>query len=308
MALKIVPASEPIEVKQLTVCLYAAPGLGKTSAAFTAEKPLLLDFDGGAYRSGFRKDTVQIAAWSDVAAIAATDLEPYRTVVVDTAGRALDQLTAFLMSQDPKLRNKSGALTLQGYGALKAAFTSWLRTLHTFGKDVVLIAHSDEQRNGDDVIERLDVQGGSKGEIYKSADAMGRIYIENGQRILNFSPTDVAFGKNPAQFPPLVIPNFGQDGAFLAGVVAKIKAHLNQQAEESQKAQSALLDWKAKFEQTTKDEKPADAFNKLMPEVEKAPTAIKANAKRLMVDVAKKAGIAFDKDAKKFVQPAAANV
>jgi hypothetical protein len=49
--------------------------------------------------------------------------------------------------------------------------------LNSFGKDVVLIAHMDEQRNGDDIIERLDVQGGSKGEIYKAADAMGRVAV-----------------------------------------------------------------------------------------------------------------------------------
>jgi hypothetical protein len=128
---------------------------------------------------------------------------------VDTAGRALDVLTADIIRRNPKA-GRGGALTLQGYGTLKAEFVAWLKHLNGMGKDVVLIAHMDEQRNGDDIIERLDVQGGSKGEIYKAADAMGRIAIRDGKRILNFSPTDAAFGKNPGQLEPLHDPAPGQ--------------------------------------------------------------------------------------------------
>src|SRR5690606_10816872 len=116
------------------------------------------------------------------------------------------------------------------------------KLLNGFGKDVVLIAHMDEQRNGDEIIERLDVQGGSKGEIYKAADAMGRISIRDGKRWLNFSPTDPAFGKNPGQLEPLQVPHKGApefDG-FLAGVIASIKASLNALTEEQAATQKRL--------------------------------------------------------------------
>jgi len=241
MALRITKSADPIRVERLNVCLYAQPGIGKTSLAFTAEDPLLLDFDRGAHRAANRRDIVQVNAWGDVTGITEEDLAPYKTVIVDTAGRALDVLSADIIRRNPKM-GRGGALTLQGYGQLKSEFVAWLKMINGFGKDVILIAHMDEQRNGDEIIERLDVQGGSKGEIYKAADAMGRISVRDGKRMLNFSPTDAAFGKNPGQLEPLVIPHKDApefDG-FLAGVVADIKSALNTLTEEQAVAQERL--------------------------------------------------------------------
>lgn len=45
MALRIISANEPMKVDQLVVTIYGQPGVGKTSLGFTAESPLLLDFD-----------------------------------------------------------------------------------------------------------------------------------------------------------------------------------------------------------------------------------------------------------------------
>src|SRR5690606_17060226 len=102
---------------------------------------------------------------------------------------------------------KAGVLSQQGWGRLKARFVAWLKMLNDSGKDVVLIAHGTEKMDGETVNARLDVQGGSKDEIYKSVDAMGRVYIRNGKRVLNFDPTESAFGKNPAGFGIIEIPS-----------------------------------------------------------------------------------------------------
>lgn len=237
MSLKITRASDPITVDRLNVVLYAPPGIGKTSIAFTSESPLLLDFDGGAHRAANRKDIVRVGDWSDVAGISGDDVAPFKTVIIDTAGRALDALTADIIRANPK-HGRGGALTLQGYGELKSRFISFMKLLNGFGKDVVLIAHMDEQRSGDEVIERLDVQGGSKNEIYKAADAMGRLVIEGADRWLRFSPTDAAFGKNPGQLDPLKVPHHAStdfDG-FLARVIQQTKDRLNELTEDQRKA------------------------------------------------------------------------
>lgn len=297
MALKITKAADPINVERLNVVIYGPPGIGKSSLAFTADRPLLLDFDNGAHRTINRKDAVIVSDWSDVAGITGDDLEPFKTVIVDTAGRALDVLTADIIRSNPKL-GRGGALTLQGYGELKARFTSFLKLLNSFGKDVVLIAHMDEQRNGDDLIERLDVQGGSKGEIYKAADAMGRLVIVNGQRRLLFSPTDAAFGKNPGQLPPLDVPTFDKPefASFLAGVIARTKDRLNELTEEQREA-IAEQEW---FREALPKVADVDGINGLIDRAKKAGRAVS----HMLADRATELGLTFDKAKGAYAAPA----
>lgn len=298
----ITKATDPIIVKQLTMVFYAPPGAGKTSLGFTAESPLLLDFDRGAYRSQFRGDTVQVESWDAVDTMTASDLAAYKTVVVDTAGRALDALTSSLIANNPKLKGYGGALSLQGYGALKTSFIGWMKLLHSFGKDVVLLAHMDEQRSGDEIVERLDVQGGSKGEIYKCADAMARIQIiSGGRRVLNFNPSDTAYGKNPAQLPALSIPGYKDEPRFLAGVIAEIKKMLNAASEAGLAEQARMTELRESFEFMSD----ATGFTAKAAEqtMKKAPAADKA----LLIAAARRKGFVYDRPSKAFVAAEAAD-
>lgn len=298
MALRILKSSDPITVEQIVATIYAAPGLGKTSTGYTAEKPLLLDFDNGAYRAANRGDTVQVKSWADVSGITKDDLAPYKTLVMDTAGRALDHLAADIIATNPKM-GRGGALTLQGFGELKAKFTAYTKLIRSFGLDIMLLVHADEQKSGDDIIERLDAQGGSKNEIYKVSDLMGRLKIEGGKRVLNFSPTDTAFGKNPADFPKLEVPNFAANPTFFAKVIADTKAALNKQTEAQQKVSKELADWQIKFTEA----KDAAGFTKLIGEVkEKATADVRDNAGRLLTKIAREKGFTLDKASHKFVK------
>lgn len=289
MPLKITRAADPILVERLNMVIYGPPGISKTSVAFTADNPLLLDFDNGSHRASNRKDVVRVTGWSDVAGITGEDLATFKTVIVDTAGRALDALTADIIKANPK-HGRGGALTLQGYGELKSRFGAFLKLLNSFGKDVVLIAHMDEQRSGDDVIERLDVQGGSKGEIYKSADAMGRIVIANGQRRLVFSPTDAAFGKNPGQLDPLDIPHFASPEfeGFLGRVIQQTKDRLNALSEDQREA-TAEQEW---FRTTLPNVTTAQQINELLGRAKEGGTACKI----LVRDRANELGLEFNRE------------
>ena len=184
---------------------------------------------------------------------------------------------------------RGGALTLQGFGELKAAFIAWTRLLRSFGLDVVLVAHSDEQRAGDDLIERLDMQGGSKNEVYKAADLMGRLYLKDGKRMLNFSPTDTSFGKNPAQLPPLAVPHFSQSPRFLGEVIETIKRALNHFSEEQTKVAGLLADWNARLEEVTGK----DDLDAVLPAVQKADPLVLDMVKRLLKQKARKLGFQY---------------
>jgi len=298
MALKIIKATEPMPVQNIVLTVYAAPGLGKSTLGFTAEKPLMLDFDKGAYRCGNRGDAVTIVKWSDVEAMSAEDLEPYSTIIVDTAGRALDAMGVDIITKNPKA-GRGGNLTLNGYGELKGKFTQWQSFLRSLGKDLVLICHMSEEKNGDDTMERIDAQGSSKNEIYKSSDAMCRIQVDsNGNRFLNFDPREGGFGKNPAQLPRLSFPHPEKNSHFLADVIAQIKSAINKMTEAQAEAVTEAENWK----KSVADVDSAEGINQLVRVAvdRKYPAPIKS----MLTERATSLGLTFDAKQKLYVAPA----
>jgi hypothetical protein len=181
---------------------------------------------------------------------------------------------------------------------LKAEFVAWLKALNAYGKDVILVAHMDEQRIGDDIIERLDVQGGSKGEIYKAADAMGRVSIKDGKRVLNFNPTEAAFGKNPGRLDVLPIPHPDKDPEFMADVIATIKTRLNELTAEQAAAQKVIADWRQSIDAM----QGAADFNIAAKHIGGQPVAVR----ELFKAAAKAQGLTWDKATNGYVDPVAA--
>lgn len=301
MTLKITRANDPLTVEQLVVCIYGSPGLGKSTLGFSAHSPLMLDFDKGAHRAANRQDSVQVNDWQDVAGITSDDLSDYQTVLIDTAGRALDLLSADIIRRNPKM-GRAGALTLQGYGALKSEFTAWLKHIRTMGKDVVLIAHSSEDKSGDDLIERIDMQGGSKGEVYKVADAMGRLSMVPGKQypVLNFSPSDAAFGKNPGQLEPLDVPDISTAPRFLGEVIDKIKAKLNALTDEQREQMAKIQDWLEAINSAGT----ADEVNALIPQIKDADKSIQAKVRGAFSKRVKELGLALDKETGEYKEAA----
>jgi hypothetical protein len=260
MPLKIVKATEPMPVDNIVITVYAQPGLGKSTLGFTADKPLLLDFDKGCYRAAKRGDAVPIASWQDVQEMTAEELAPFNTIIVDTAGRALDSLSQDIIASNPKAGRSDGSLTLQGFGTLKSRFSQWQAFLRSLGKDLVLICHMDEQKNGDETFERIDAQGGSKNEIYKSSDAMCRIRLDSkGGRFLDFDPQQGGFGKNPAQLPKITFPHPDQDPKTLAKVINQIKNSINKLTEQQAAAEESAQAW----DEALKEAADIDQFNVL---------------------------------------------
>lgn len=300
MALRIIRASEPIVVKNIVVGIYGAPGIGKTSLGFSSDNPTLIDFDKGAHRAIGRKETNPVDRWEDVESIELSDVAEFNTIVVDTVGRLLDLKSISIMDSDYKMAAKGGSLSLQGYGALKSGYASWMSRVKSFGKDVVLLAHSDEQRRGDETVDRLDIQGGTKNEVHKSCDAIGRLYTENGQRKLNFSPTDVSFGKNPGKLPVLDVPDYEDNPNFLAEVIQKIKDRLNELSADQMAYAAVLSDWRQKIA----DAMTPEDFNLLVVDSKEVDANLLHNVKKMIWAGSTERGLKFDKTSNCFTQGA----
>lgn len=247
MAIKIIRAQDAIQVQTLRVLIYGQPGLGKTSFAFTCDKPLCLDFDKGAYRSKQRKDSLDIQSWDDIVELMRTPavFANYRTIVVDTIGRCLDGITRHILDGSPKSGNSKGGLTMQGWGELKNVFQAWVRQLTLLGLDVVFIAHDKEDKDGDRVFKRPDVQGGSYAEVMKTADLIGYMSMRNNKAVLDFAPCDDFIAKNGAGFKPILLPDFGKEMMFGAELLETAKTMMSSAAMSDAEIAAVVDEWRA---------------------------------------------------------------
>jgi hypothetical protein len=294
MTLKITTASEPIKVETICLTIYSQPGLGKTSLAFTASRPLMLDFDKGSYRAVDRGDVVQVANWSDVAAIKGEDLEHYDTIIIDTVGKALDALGAEIIAKNPKLAY-GGALNQQGWGQLGVRFGAFLKLLHGFGKDIVLIAHMTEKNDGEAVKERLTIQGGSQNLVLTDSDVIARISIIDKQRNLVFSPTETAYGKDPGEIGSVIIPDASKAEyrTYLADTITSIKEGLNSLS-EAQLERKGEVDW---FREQLPKMMTDEEINAVLGRAKK----VGRDVAKMVVDRATELGLHYDADVQGYV-------
>jgi hypothetical protein len=282
----ITQADEVLEVKTICMTVYSNPGLGKTSLAFTAKRPLLLDFDKGAYRAVDRGASVQIEKWADVAEIRATDLKDFDTIVIDTVGKALDFLTADIVEKNSK-HAYGGALNQQGWGQLGVRFGAFLRLLKGFGKDVILLSHMEEKSDGDQVKERLKISGGTNALVLTDSD---RISIYNKERHLVFSPTETAFGKDPANLVDLLLPDASSPEfkTFLGDTIQQVKDGLNQLS-EAQVERKSEVEW---FTSQLPDMLTAEDINAVLGRAKKAGRDIA----QMVVKRAAELGLEYDSE------------
>lgn len=294
MALNITTAAEVIQVEHVCFTIYSQPGLGKTTLAFTAANPLLLDFDKGAYRAVDRKDVVQVTNWSDVADMTLNDLEGYDTIIIDTVGKALEVMAADIIASSRRFAY-GDALNQQGWGQLGIKFRTFLAKLKRFGKDVILIAHMDEKTDGEGIKERLSIQGGSKNLVLTDSDVIARISVYNNERHLMFSPTETSFGKDPANLRDVVIPaaQSGKLDGFLAETITSIKEGLNSLS-AAQVERKLEVDW---FTDRLPEVKDPEGINELLGRAKKAGKDVSM----MLVSRAEEIGLIYDPDAKQYV-------
>lgn len=237
-------AADTLSVEAINAVIYGPPGAGKTSLALTAADPVLLDFDMGVQRAVGRegKPVARISRWSEVEQLSREDLADYKTIVVDTVGRALDRLAEDIIAKNPK-HGAGGALSLQGYGQLKSRFAQWLRSIQGYGMDVVLVAHATEEQRGEDHVDRIDAAGSSKNLVYQSADLMGRLAPQQGGIVYDPRPTPSGFGKSPG-LEPYLIPLGGADTmARIIGDAKRAMSAINSASDAEANRWQELREW-----------------------------------------------------------------
>jgi hypothetical protein len=297
----LVKASDPLPERPVVLFFFGDPGVGKTSLFNTAHKPLLLDFDRGGSRAINRQDMDVVNKWEDLLEDEKNGLfKNYSTIGIDTAKAALDDfLMAYIIQKDYKLaKNK-----LQAYGALGDEFKIFVSNRRSEEADLVIIAHSKDEKEGDITKKYPDVTGQSYALLMRIADQVGYVTMRNNKRVIQFEPTDTIVGKNVAKLPVMEIPD-STDLAFktfLAGIITKTKEAIRTHSESQKEA----LEKSARFqEEITKSEGPAE-LSLIIGPVQELPKAIKDPLLKLIGDRAKAMGWGWNKNEKVFEDPKA---
>lgn len=298
--MRIIRGTESIPVAHPVFLIFGQPGICKTSLAYSAKDPLLRDYDKGAHRAANRRDTLLIDSWKDVVeSNSAENLAPYSTVVEDTVGRCLDLITADIAATDPK-KAPGGNLSQQGWGVLKNRFRTHVATLRALGKDVLLIAHDKEDKDGDTRIVRPEIVGGSYGEVMKVADFVGYLYMNGRDRVLDFNPTDRWIGKNPAGWEPFKVPPVNKAADFMAELFDRGRVALGNLSEQSAAIVRQVAEWRSRIAALLT----AAECNAVMPEIKALGPTLQPQVAKLLMDRGDELKLHFDKDAKKFTEHA----
>ena len=220
----------------LSVLIYGQPGIGKTTLGVSAPNAVLFDYDGGVQRinGAHQVATLQPTSWEDTNPALkeiAEEMPEVQTIVIDTVGKMLDYMSAYIIRNDAKMAMRDGSLSLKGYGVRKQMFVNFIKQLALMGKNVIFIAHEREERRGEETFKRPEIGGSSANDLIKELDLVGYMYAIGKERVITFDPAEYYYAKNTCNLPaaiklPVVVDETGKasQNVAMANIVKSYEA------------------------------------------------------------------------------------
>lgn len=294
------PSEMKFEGKKLFIIVAGVPGIGKTTLALSAPKPLLIDLDKGVDRveTRYRTDTDVVSSYEELRSdLEKADLSPYETIVIDTGGKLLEMLKPVVIARDPKNAQTNGELSLKGYGAVKKMFNEFVTFVKSLNKHLVMVFHATEVADGETTKLRIRMEGKSRDEVWDSVDIGGFLEMRGNKRTIGFSNCDRYYAKGTHgihgvyDIPTLVN---GNNNTFLTDLIDKVLNDLtseNKEFTEYQELMRALLPHIANADN-------ARLLNKAYEEVKKAEHKLTSKNElwNALNERAKALGLVYDKD------------
>ena len=237
----VTPENMSFSDKKFSMILYGSPGIGKTTLALSAPDPVLIDFDRSMsrVRSQHRKPAIFCQTYEDVLKdLGSPDMQKFQTVVVDTGGSFITFLQDWAMRDNPaQNRQKNGALSLKGFGAVKqefSRFTSYVKD--TLNKNLIYVFHSNEQSDKDGNPQvRLMCEGAARNIVWTPCDFGGYVQMIGDRRFICFTPEQEFFAKGCHGIKGhIAIPELGVADAndFITRLFEEAKANIAAEAAE----------------------------------------------------------------------------
>lgn len=219
--------------KKIRFLLAGFPGIGKTTLALSSPKPLLIDVDRGIDRVSARnrKDFIQPETYEELLSDLKSDLSDYETLVFDTGGKLLDLMKPYVIKQDAKNGQKDGqTLSIKGYGAVGKEFQRLMDyAFYQLNKNVVVIFHAKEDKDGDATKLRILVEGSTKDNVWQPMDLGGFVEMYNGKRTIGFDNCERYYAKGTHGIKGIIdVPNLddGTPNDFLTKLFDKVNQNI----------------------------------------------------------------------------------
>lgn len=234
--------------KKIRILIAGYPGIGKSTLALSAPNPLHIDVDFGIDRiePRYRKPYIQPRNYEEILEdLTPENVKGFDTLVFDTGGKLISLISLWAIKKDPKYGQRDGSLSLKGYGAVGKEFVRLMDyCFYELNKNIVIVFHALEEKDGDNTRLRIKVEGQTKNNVWEPMDLGGFVEMQGNHRTIGFSNCEKYFAKGTRgingiiQIPELT-PTSPND--FLA----KLFAQYNAKAAEEVEANNAA---KAKYE------------------------------------------------------------
>ena len=222
------------EAKKIRILIAGYPGIGKSTLALSAPRPLHIDVDFGVDRNEprYRKDYIQPESYEEILAdLVPENLTDYDTLVFDTGGKLISLMSLWAVKKDPKYGQRDGSLSLKGYGFVGKEFQRLMDyCFYDLHKHIVMVFHAIEDKDGDNTRLRIKVEGQTKNNVWETQDLGGFVEMFGNDRTIGFSNCERYFAKGTRGISGVIkIPTLGPDSAN--DVLPKLFAKYNEKSE-----------------------------------------------------------------------------
>lgn len=240
--------SEMVNVeKKIRILIAGFPGIGKSTLALSAPNPLWVDVDRGFDRveAQYRKAVTQPQTYEELLEdLKPNNLKDFETIVIDTGGQMIKFMTPYVIRKNSKNGQYDGSLSLKGYGAVGREFERLSNyCAYELNKNLVIVFHAKEEKDGDVTRLRLLVEGQTKDNVWQPMDLGGFIEMQNGKRVIGFTNCDKYYAKGTHGIKGIYnIPELnGGKNTFLTDLFAEVNENIKKETEIAEE-QKALYD------------------------------------------------------------------